>query len=546
MFMAAKDAGTYRWLVLASASKAAAEQAVRAAGIDPVLVLAKGDVVASPRRVRRLARESRVNAIALHVPERRRLLNPQLYDYIFAVVPAKIRVILEDSRAGPVAVGRWQSLFRTIVAPGATLWVATEIALAIARSHLNGRKATSPRPRRSVTKAAVLIWPGGGSSVGGSVTHMAGMVKGLQQCGYRVGLVSTEPAPPQFEIADDLELIGTPRRGRLTSDVESVVFNRYLDRAVNNLAERLEPDFMYQRHRVFLYIGASIARGLGIPFVLEWNASEVWTRENWGPRTPFDRTLDDFAVRAERLALAGASVVAAVSTEAAQMALRAGADPATVVVIPNGVDVQAVQQEVARDNGQTGGTTIGWIGSFGPWHGADILVRALQKLPEVTLVMIGDGPELQRCKQLAAELDLAGRIEWTGSLPHDLAVRTLARCDLLASPHLPTEGASFFGSPTKLFEYMAIGKPIVASNLGQIGEVLQHEVTAELVTPGDVDALARAMEKVLAMPDRGRALGVRALDTARRQHSWEQRAALLLDALAESKSDRRFPASTAA
>ena len=544
--MAAEDAGTHRWLVVASASKVAAEQTVRAAGIDPVLVLSKVDVIASPRKVRRLARESRVNAIALHVPERRRLLNPQLYDYILAVVPAKIRLIFEDSKEEPIVVGRWQSVFRTIVAPVAALVVGIEVAVAIARSHLQSRKGTSPRPRRSVTKTAVLIWPGGGSPVGGSVTHMAGMVRGLQQCGYRVGLVSTDPAPPQFEIADDLELIRTSRRGRLTGDVESVVFNRYLDRAVNNLAERIDPEFMYQRHRVFLYRGASIARGLGIPFVLEWNASEVWTRKHWGPRAPLEVTLDDFAVRAERLALAGASVVAAVSTEAARMALRAGADPATVVVIPNGVDVEAVRREVALANGRTSGTRIGWIGSFGPWHGADILVRALQRLPEITLVMIGDGPELQRCKQLAAELDLANRIEWAGSLPHDRAVRTLARCDLLASPHLPTEGVSFFGSPTKLFEYMAIGKPIVASDLGQIGEVLQQEVTAELVAPGDVEALARGMQKILAMPDRGTALGARALDAARRQHSWEQRAALLLDALAGNESNHRLPASTAA
>jgi glycosyltransferase involved in cell wall biosynthesis len=94
---------------------------------------------------------------------------------------------------------------------------------------------------------------------------------------------------------------------------------------------------------------------------------------------------------------------------------------------------------------------------------------------------------------------------------------------VLASPHVPNpDGSPFFGSPTKLFEYMAMGKAIVASNLEQIGEVLDHGRTAWLVTPGDVEQLADGIRRLALDPTLRRVLG----DAARRevvdQYTWRQ------------------------
>jgi glycosyltransferase involved in cell wall biosynthesis len=233
----------------------------------------------------------------------------------------------------------------------------------------------------------------------------------------------------------------------------------------------------------------------------------------------------------ERNIIARTTLVAAVSQQAADMAFESGASPDGTVVIPNAVDVEQVDLSlkgtpVAPTNS---GPLLGWGGSFGPWHGAEVIVSALSRLPcNVRLVMVGDGLGRPSCEELARSLGVSDRVEWTGALPREFALRTLARCDVLVSPHTPLPGQPFFGSPTKLFEYMALGRPIVASRLGQIGEILDDGVTARLVTPGDVDDLVQGILSVLRLPDRGRRLGEAARREAVSNHTWDSRARVLL------------------
>jgi glycosyltransferase involved in cell wall biosynthesis len=106
----------------------------------------------------------------------------------------------------------------------------------------------------------------------------------------------------------------------------------------------------------------------------------------------------------------------------------------------------------------------------------------------------------------------------------------LDACDVLVSPHVPLpDGVEFFGSPTKLFEYMASAKAIVASELGQIGDVLEHGRTAWLVPPGDEEALASALRTLARNPDMRNELGARAREQAS-LHTWCKNAHRIIDA----------------
>ena len=110
---------------------------------------------------------------------------------------------------------------------------------------------------------------------------------------------------------------------------------------------------------------------------------------------------------------------------------------------------------------------IGFIGTFGPWHGAEVLARAFGALIErypryrsdVRLLMIGDGVKMP---EVRAALDRGGVTDLTtltGIVAQAEGPSYLAACDILASPHVANaDGTPFFGSPTKLFEYMAMGK----------------------------------------------------------------------------------------
>ena len=100
-------------------------------------------------------------------------------------------------------------------------------------------------------------------------------------------------------------------------------------------------------------------------------------------------------------------------------------------------------------------------------------------------VLMGDGLLHGEMRSALAAYEKTGEVIFTGSLPSDKVAEYLDASDILVSPHIPMpDGSRFFGSPTKLFEYMAMGKGIVASRLEQLAEVLEHDRTAWLVTPG--------------------------------------------------------------
>jgi glycosyltransferase involved in cell wall biosynthesis len=112
---------------------------------------------------------------------------------------------------------------------------------------------------------------------------------------------------------------------------------------------------------------------------------------------------------------------------------------------------------------------------------------------------------------------------FTGLVPQEEGPSYLAACDVLSSPHVPNaDGSPFFGSPTKLFEYMAMGKAIVASNLEQIGEVLEHGRTAWLVPPGDADALADGVRRLIDDPSLRAALGGAARTEVVARYTWRE------------------------
>ncbi|HVQ26425.1 MAG TPA: glycosyltransferase, partial [Planctomycetota bacterium] len=125
---------------------------------------------------------------------------------------------------------------------------------------------------------------------------------------------------------------------------------------------------------------------------------------------------------------------------------------------------------------------------------------------------------------------------------------TLAASDILLSPHTPNpDGTPFFGSPTKLFEYMAMAKPIVASDLDQIGWVLKgwrpgeppppggspgRTRAAVLVEPGSVDALVAGIRQAAALSDAERAaLGAEARRLVLESFTWDRNVAAVLERL---------------
>ena len=367
-----------------------------------------------------------------------------------------------------------------------------------------------------------------GVRAGGSVGHTAGV---LNELAHELGppiLLTTAPVPtlgPQIEVHHVRATEAFWNFRELPAFVMNDVFHEEALRAVN--ARRVS--LVYQRYSLNNYAGLRLARRLGVPFVLEYNGSELWMSRHWGRPLKYE----SLAQRIELLNLTQADLVVVVSRAMRDEIAGRGVAEDRTLVNPNAVDPGRYRPDIDGTGirmryGLEEKTVIGFISSFEPWHGAEVLAGAFVRLMRdgdhrrcVRLLMIGNGPRREAAERIVQSAGLSDAAVFTGLVEQADGPSHMAACDILASPHVPNaDGTPFFGSPTKLFEYMAMGRGIVASDLDQIGEILRHGETAWMVPPADAGALAVGLSQLVENVDLRRSLGEAARREAVAHHTW--------------------------
>jgi glycosyltransferase involved in cell wall biosynthesis len=206
-------------------------------------------------------------------------------------------------------------------------------------------------------------------------------------------------------------------------------------------------------------------------------------------------------------------------------------DAGRIVVVPDGInpeewDRQFDESKVRKECGIETGPTVMFVGSFQPWHGVDLLLESfkfvLNEVPEAKLLLVGDGPTHRYMQNKAEEIKITEATIFMGSFPYREIPRILSMADVVTLPY-PRLPRDLWFSPLKLYEYMAAGKAIVASNSGQITEVLQGGDMGLLVEPGDVKELSNAILYLFRNPQRRAELGQNARRQALLNHSWASR-----------------------
>lgn len=203
--------------------------------------------------------------------------------------------------------------------------------------------------------------------------------------------------------------------------------------------------------------------------------------------------------------------------------------------VPDGawLDEAADTPPPARASEAKGPLVVGYAGHLYPWKGVDVLIRALARVPDVRAIVIGGHPaerDRARVERLAHDLGIAGRVTFTGLVPPAEVRRHLSGASVVVLPNTASAISERYTSPLKLFEYLALGRAIVASDLPAVREVLTHDRTAVLVTPGDETALASALAALRDDPAHVAQLAsaARALAPA---YTWARRAERLEAAL---------------
>ena len=377
---------------------------------------------------------------------------------------------------------------------------------------------------------------------GGSIGHMAGVLNNFDNFINKPLFITTDVIPT---VRNDIEIyqISPPNLYFDFNEIPTLFFNQVFEQASQNILRNKPISFIYQRYSINNYSGVKLSKFYDVPLVLEYNGSEIWVGRNWGKPWKYE----SLATRIELLNLKAADVVVVVSQPLKDELMARHIEADKILVNPNGVDPERYSSSVDGSGVRcqynlVGKTVIGFIGTFGKWHGAEVLAEAfgqlLQELPvlrdEVRLFLIGDGLTMPLVKEQLTKFDVMDACILTGMIPQEEGPAYLAACDILASPHVPNpDGTPFFGSPTKLFEYMAMGKGIVASDLEQIGEVLTHDQTAWMVKPGDAQSLKLGLKVLIDDQQRRERLGEAARREVVSKYTWREHTRKIIDKLKE-------------
>lgn len=352
----------------------------------------------------------------------------------------------------------------------------------------------------------------------GGAVHVQELVRAFQNQGARVELFAARlgDAPLPGLASLRAHSLPTVRDGDPEGHARTVAaFNAHLRTA---LAREGRYDMIYERYSLWSYAAMEHARATGVPGLLEVNAPLV--AEQSAYRGLRDRTgAEETTVRTFQAAAA----LVAVSREVRAWLERYPPAQGRTHEIANGVDAARFRPDIPPTAPSPGAFTVGFSGSMKPWHGLDALIEAFARLharaPATRLLLVGDGPARAALEAAASARALAGAVHVTGAVPPSEVPGLLTSMDAAVAPYPETE--RFYFSPLKVYEYMAAGRAVVASRVGQLTDLVRHDVNGLVCTPGDPGELAAALDRLRLEPRLRARLGAAARASVLEHHTWD-------------------------
>lgn len=377
---------------------------------------------------------------------------------------------------------------------------------------------------------------------GVEAVHLQGIAGGMRECGHKTKIVS----PPGVGVSTDEGKKGVVRSiagnaPQFFFECLELAHNPVALMQLMNTNRDFGCDILYERYAFLGTAGACAAFLWKVPFILEVNYTvhnDLGVRSRSKTLLPLTRLL-------EHMVFKKASLLMPVSSRLAVQLAERGYDERKILVSPNAVDPSGFQVNRGQPEGLTQGlfrkqpdVVIGYVGSFAPWHRVDLLIDSCISAAKsvnmnIGLMLIGDGgnkaSHMERASCLPGNLHMV----FPGFIPHGSLPGYIAAMDIAVMPH-----SNDYGSPMKIFEYMALAKPVVAPDFGPLRDAINHGRDGLLFTPEDPGELTRALSSLVRDPEQRQAMGHMARLRVEKDHNWKARCAGIFDRLNKNGLNR--------
>ncbi|MDG2383410.1 MAG: glycosyltransferase family 4 protein [Pirellulaceae bacterium] len=369
--------------------------------------------------------------------------------------------------------------------------------------------------------------------------HIREMIRAFRQLGHEVEIVALAGENE----ASNQETQGQRRWSWVSRlmpesvyELAELGYNVIGSRSVSRAIREFQPDFIYDRYNSYCTAATATANHHGIPVVLEVNAPVAFERSQYDEKMPLK--FPSMAVSYEKKICAQADHVFTVSTPLRDFLVSDREVPTEkLTVLPNGANPEQFDPSLKADAlkaklGLVDRFVLGFVGILRPWHGVEMLVNAFARLrrdrPDLHLLLVGDGPSEDALKSQCDQLGIADHVTFTGRVSHAEICEYIASMNVAVSPR-----ATFYASPMKILEYMAMGVPTVAPDMPNIRDILTHGSEGWLFEPESESSLENALKEVVADDKRCERLAASARLRVENDLNWSQNAKTVIGTVEE-------------
>ncbi|MET0012471.1 MAG: glycosyltransferase family 4 protein [Sedimenticola sp.] len=323
------------------------------------------------------------------------------------------------------------------------------------------------------------------ASKDGQYVHVEEIVNALREQGGEVLLVEPDITGSK-NFGESSSLVKQIRRllPGFVHEIVEFIYCFYDYYRLTKAIKKFKPDFIYERYNLFFPSGIWAKKRFQIPLILEVNAPL------YAERSKHDSiSLNKLAQWSESYVWSNADFVLPVTRVLAESVVSRKVDSKKITVIPNGINRKHFfsridSNEISERYGLEDKLVLGFTGFIREWHRLDRVIDAIYQSGNKKwhLLIVGDGPARIELEKKANDLNVKDRVTITGIVERESIVKYVSTFDIALQPDVVS-----YASPLKLFEYLALGKAVLAPDKENIREILTDGINALLFEPGNDD-----------------------------------------------------------